>query len=112
MQQRLKSKKDRGQRHSAAWGKRLSMLLLLLIAETAFAEHGNNPRAAAGKFATAPSLAAAEVECMQAPHIPARFKERPTMQIHAMHVTPAAYEMRPLGRNSRPRVSNLVGRAM
>ena len=28
----------RGQRHSAAWGKRLSMLLLLLVAEAAFAQ--------------------------------------------------------------------------
>jgi hypothetical protein len=60
MQQRLKSKKDRGQRHSAAWGKRLSMLLLLLIAETAFAEHGNTAHAAAGKFA--PDLAAVAVQ--------------------------------------------------
>src|ERR1700676_5215855 len=67
MQQRLKSKKDRGQRHSAAWGKRLGMLLLLLIAETAFAEHANTARAAAGaaggKFA--PDLAAVVARAQQ-----------------------------------------------
>src|SRR5437764_4656230 len=56
MFQKLKSKKDRGQRHSAAWGKRLSMLLLLLIAETAFAQRANTAREVVSKFA--PDLAA------------------------------------------------------
>jgi serine protease AprX len=56
MSQTLKPKNpDRGQRHSAAWGKRLSMLLLLLIAETAFGQHGYSARATTGKFA--PDLA-------------------------------------------------------
>jgi len=58
MEQTRKKRKSagRGERHSAAWGKRLSMLLLLLIAEAAFAQHGNTSRTAAiGKFA--PDLA-------------------------------------------------------
>jgi serine protease AprX len=42
MSQTLKPKSpNRGQRHSAAWGKRLSTLVLLLIAETAFAWVGS-----------------------------------------------------------------------
>jgi serine protease AprX len=54
MLQTLKSKSpDRGQRKSAAWGKRFSMLLLLLVAETAFTQDfGGKP---VGKFA--PDLA-------------------------------------------------------
>ena len=42
---------SRGERHSAAWGKRWSAILLLLLAETAFAQGGK----AVGKFA--PDLA-------------------------------------------------------
>ena len=46
----------RGQRHSAAWGKRLSMVLLVLIAQFAFADNGKHT-----KFAQdlAPALARA-----------------------------------------------------
>jgi serine protease AprX len=55
MLQKLKSKKDRGQRHSAAWGKRLSMLLVLLVAEAAFGQRGVSARPVANKFA--PDLA-------------------------------------------------------
>src|SRR5882672_88726 len=43
---------DRGRRHSAAWGKRLSMLLLLLVAEAAFGQRWNVVEGrVAGKFA-------------------------------------------------------------
>ena len=56
MSQTLKPKSpSRGQRHSAAWGKRLSMLLLLLIAETAFAQDWARDGSRVGKFA--PDLA-------------------------------------------------------
>ena len=52
MSQTLKPKSpSRGERHSAAWGKRWSAILLLLLAETAFAQGGK----AVGKFA--PDLA-------------------------------------------------------
>ena len=45
MSQTLKPKSpNRGQRHSAAWGKRISMLLLLFFAEAAFAQ--TNPKIA------------------------------------------------------------------
>lgn len=40
----------RGQRHSAAWGKRLSLLVLLLVAETAFAQHFALDGTPTGKF--------------------------------------------------------------
>jgi serine protease AprX len=55
MSQTQKPKNDRSQRHSAAWGKRVSMLLLLLLAEAAFAQN----RGAGSKFAPdlAPTLA-------------------------------------------------------
>jgi serine protease AprX len=46
---------DRGQRHSAAWGKRLSMMLLLFVAETAFAQNWGGANSPDGKFA--PDLA-------------------------------------------------------
>ena len=56
MSQTVKRKsQNRGQRHSAAWGKRLSMLLLLLIAETAFAQNWEGSPRPVGKFA--PDLA-------------------------------------------------------
>ncbi len=58
MSQKFKPKSPgRGQRHSAAWGKRLSMLLLVVIAEVAFAGDGKP----VGKFAPdlAPALARA-----------------------------------------------------
>jgi hypothetical protein len=45
---------DRSQRQSAAWGKRLSMLVLILITEAAFAQSGGDGRLI-GKFA--PDLA-------------------------------------------------------
>ena len=51
MLQKLKPKNDRGQRHSAAWGKRLSMLLLLLITEAAFAQSWSAKGKLVGKFA-------------------------------------------------------------
>ena len=52
MSQTLKPKSpSRGERHSAAWGKRLSAILLLSLAETVFAQGGK----AVGKFA--PDLA-------------------------------------------------------
>src|ERR1700722_6987821 len=45
MSQTLKPKSPgRGQRHSAAWGKRVATLLLVLIAEAAFAQHGKFAR--------------------------------------------------------------------
>jgi serine protease AprX len=59
MSQTLKPKSpSRGQRHSAAWGKRLSMLLVLLVAEAAFAQGEGKM---IGKFAPdiAPVLARA-----------------------------------------------------
>jgi len=59
MSQTLKPKSpSRGERHSAAWGKRLSTIVLLLLAETAFAQGGK----AVGKFAPdlAPIAARAE----------------------------------------------------
>ena len=44
MSQTLKPKDpDRGQRHSAAWGKRFSVLLLVLFAELAFARPKLSP---------------------------------------------------------------------
>ena len=56
MSQTPKSKNsDRGQRHSAAWGKRLGLVLLLLIAETAFAQTWAGNGKPVGKFA--PDLA-------------------------------------------------------
>jgi serine protease AprX len=56
MLQTKKSKhQDRGQRHSAAWGKRLSMLLLLLVSQAAFGEPESNARKPVSKFA--PDLA-------------------------------------------------------
>ena len=56
MSQTLKPKSpSRGERHSAAWGKRLSMLLLLLIAEAAFAQIWAENGRPLGKFA--PDLA-------------------------------------------------------
>ena len=48
---------NRGQRHSAAWGKRLSMLLLLVLAEAAFAQVWEGNGKPVGKFA--PDLAGA-----------------------------------------------------
>src|SRR5712672_2655953 len=51
MSQKFKPKSpDRGQRHSAAWGKRLSTLLLILITEVAFASPGGNDGQQVGKF--------------------------------------------------------------
>jgi serine protease AprX len=56
MSQTLKPKSpNRGERRSAAWGKRLGMLMLLLIAETAFAQYDESARRPQGKFA--PDLA-------------------------------------------------------
>src|SRR5271156_4065011 len=53
MSQRLKSESpNRGQRHSAAWGKRLKMLVLLLVAEAAFAQDWTAISRPAGKFAS------------------------------------------------------------
>src|SRR5271170_3489827 len=53
MSQRLKPKSpNRGQRHSAAWGKRLKMLVLLLVAEAAFAQDWTAISRPAGKFAS------------------------------------------------------------
>src|SRR6202165_1337305 len=50
MSQTLKPKKrGRGERHSAAWGKRLSVLLLLVLTETGFAQNFNGEQH--GKFA-------------------------------------------------------------
>jgi hypothetical protein len=47
MLQTRKSRKPagRGERHSAAWGKRLSVLVLVLVAEIAFAQPWNNQAA-------------------------------------------------------------------
>src|SRR5271163_172666 len=54
---------NRGQRHSAAWGKRLSMLLLLVLAEAAFAQVWEGDGKPVGKFA--PDLAAAVARAHQ-----------------------------------------------
>ncbi len=52
MSQKSKAKQaNRGQRHSAAWGKRLSWLLLLFLTEVAFAQFGNVTPRVNGKFA-------------------------------------------------------------
>ena len=64
MSQTLKPKSPgRGQRHSAAWGKRLSMLLLLLVAEGAFAQNWEGSPKPVGKFA--PDLAPAVARARQ-----------------------------------------------
>jgi serine protease AprX len=56
MSQTLKPKSPtRGQRHSAAWGKRLTMLMVLLVAEAAFAQNWDGDGRPVGKFA--PDLA-------------------------------------------------------
>ena len=56
MSQTPKSKNtDRNRCHSAAWGKRLGMVLLLLLAETAFAQYSSNAKRVQSKFA--PDLA-------------------------------------------------------
>jgi subtilisin family serine protease len=51
----------RGQRHSAAWGKRLGMLLLIVVAEAAFAAVAEGDGKLVGKFAPdlTPTLARA-----------------------------------------------------
>ncbi len=81
MLQTLKPKSlDRGQRNSAAWGKRLSTLLLVLVAGAAFSQNGGDGRPV-GKFAAdlAPVAARANraaagetveviVQYKQAPH--------------------------------------------
>jgi serine protease AprX len=62
MSHTLKSKNpSRGERHSAAWGKRLGMLLLILVAEAAFAAAPEGDGKLVGKFAPdlAPTLARA-----------------------------------------------------
>jgi serine protease AprX len=46
---------DRNQRQSAAWGKRLGMLLLILVTQPAFAQNSGNDGRLVGKFA--PDLA-------------------------------------------------------
>jgi serine protease AprX len=52
MLQILKAKSSgRGQRHSAAWGKRLSALLLVLIAGSAFSQSNDGAGKPGGKFA-------------------------------------------------------------
>jgi serine protease AprX len=64
MSQTLKPKNPgRGERHSAAWGKRLSILLLVLIAETAFAQASGDGMLV-GKFA--PDLAPVVARAHQA----------------------------------------------
>src|SRR4030081_2765781 len=40
---RKKKPAGRNERHSAAWGKRLSVLVLLLVTEVAFAQRWNRP---------------------------------------------------------------------
>jgi serine protease AprX len=62
MSQTLKPKSPgRGERHSAAWGKRLGVLLVLLVAEAAFGQFLEGSGKPAGKFAPdlAPTLARA-----------------------------------------------------
>src|ERR1700689_2935259 len=56
LQTRKAKNPNRGQRHSAAWGKRLGMLLLLVLGEAAFAQHADMARSTHSKFA--PDLAA------------------------------------------------------
>ena len=63
MSQTQKSKNsDRGQRHSAAWGKRLGMVALLLVAETAFGQV-EDARTTVTKYA--PDLAAVVSQAQQ-----------------------------------------------
>ena len=60
MSQTVKSKSPRrGERHSAAWGKRLSMVLLLLVGQSGFAQAREGRPS--GKFAAelAPAVARA-----------------------------------------------------
>jgi serine protease AprX len=54
-QTRKPKSQGRGERHSAAWGKRLIMVVLLLVAETAFAQLPDSNGRMVGKFA--PDLA-------------------------------------------------------
>ena len=83
MSQTPKSKNtDRGQRHSAAWGKRLGMLFLLLIAHTAFAQTwGSEGGRPVGKFAPdlAPALARAHqgLAANETVHVIVQYKQVP-----------------------------------
>ncbi len=64
MPQAMKTKnRSRGERHSAAWGKRLSLMLLLLVVGAAFAQDGRGDGRAIGKFA--PDLAPAVARAHQ-----------------------------------------------
>jgi len=64
MSQTLKPKSPtRGQKRSAAWGKRLTMLAVLLVAETAFAQSPEGNGRPVGKFA--PDLAPTLVRAHQ-----------------------------------------------
>src|SRR5271169_2948378 len=72
----------RGQRHSAAWGKRLSMLLLLVVAQTAFAQEWRGDGRPVGKFAPdlAPKVARAhrgEAAANETVKVIVQYKETP-----------------------------------
>ncbi|MGD0989346.1 MAG: S8 family peptidase, partial [Candidatus Sulfotelmatobacter sp.] len=74
---------SRGQRHSAAWGKRLSLLLVLLVAQTAFGQVSEH-----GKFATdlAPTLERAHQGAFSADEtvrVIVQYKEVPTAAHYA-----------------------------
>src|SRR5882762_977691 len=110
MSQTLKPKNpDRGQRHSAAWGKRLSMLLLLLIAQTAFAEHGNTARRTAGKFA--PDLAAVAAQARR-PRTAASQTIRVIVQYKQAPLSEQVGRMQRLGGRVSTRLSLVKGIAL
>src|SRR5271163_1151879 len=79
MSQTLKPKSSgRGQRHSAAWGKRLSMLLLLLIAEAAFTQQAGTSRTfTTGKIAHDLADLAAGKEASETVQVIVQYKQAP-----------------------------------
>src|SRR5258706_11268726 len=110
MEQTRKTRKSagRGERHSAAWGKRLSTLLLLLIAQTAFAEHGNTARRTAGKFA--PDLAA--VAAQARPRTAASQTIRVIVQYKQAPLSEQVSRMQRLGGRVSTRLSLVKGIAL
>src|SRR5258706_5289911 len=110
MEQTRKTRKSagRGERHSAAWGKRLSTLLLLLIAQTAFAEHGHAARRTCGQFA--PELAA--VAAQARPHTAASQTIRVIVQYKQAPLSEQVSRMQRLGGRVSTRLSLVKGIAL
>src|SRR5271163_3582277 len=68
----------RDERHSAAWGKRFSMLLLLLIAEAAFAQQTGTARTmTSGKIAHDLAALAASKEAGETVQVIVQYKQAP-----------------------------------